>query len=162
VKILVAGNIASGKSTIIHETLKSLKGWSYHAIDDYRAKYGDHTERGEDSARGAFIRDIVLANDCIVECSGVGKLYSLIKPQLDYMVLVKTSVPRCLQRYKERDSAVVMPKEWFKDWTIEGSVKYINQCHKVTPYDLTLGGISTGLSSRQLLRFIRNKGRCRK
>lgn len=157
-KILVAGNIASGKSTIIHETLKSLKGWSYHAIDDYRAKYGDHTERGEDSARGAFIRDIVLANDCIVECSGVGKLYSLIKPQLDYMVLVKTSVPRCLQRYKERDSSVIVPVEW-GEWNIEESLKHINGCHKRTKYDLTLGGISTELSARQLLRFTRNKGR---
>jgi uridine kinase len=163
VKILIAGNIASGKSTIIREVLKDLEGWTYHAIDDYRAKYGDHTEVGEDSARGAFIRDIVLTDNCIIECSGIGKLYSLIKPQLTHKILVRTNATNCLSRYKERGTLTVMPKEWFKDWTVEKSVKYIEQCHQMTPYDLTVSGASTELSVRQVSRFIqRELKRCSK
>jgi len=154
-KILIAGNIAAGKSTIIREVLKSLPGWSYHAIDDYRDRYGDHTEAGEDAAKGTFIRDIVLANDCIIESSGVGKLYSLIKPQLTHMVLVKTSTARCLKRYQERDADVIVPKEWGK-WNVYESIKYIEGCHKRTKYDLTLSGSSQDLSVNRLQRFIKH------
>jgi len=156
VKILIAGNIASGKSTIARDLLSKLPNWSYHAIDDYRAKYGDHTEAGEDAARGTFIRDIVLANNCIIECSGVGKLYSLIKPQLTHMVLVKTSAAKCIERYKARDTSVIVPNEWGV-WNVEESIKYIEGCHKRTKYDLTLSGSAKELSIRKVLIMIGRK-----
>lgn len=153
-KILVAGNIASGKSTIIREALKDYPCIKVVAIDDLRAKYGDHTERGEDQARGAFIRDIVLSDNCIIECCGVGKLYSLIKPQLTHMVLVHTDRHKCLARYIERGTDSIIPKEWFKNWEIQDSLHHMDRCHRVTRYDITMPGTNKTLAVKQLKRFI--------
>ena len=137
-KILISGNIASGKGTLIRQLVEELPYYDHIAIDDYRERYGDGTEDGELRAREQFIFDIRWSEFCFIECTGVGKLYSLVKPEIDYNFLLYTNQKVCLKRFDERGTRAVIPSNWFTGKTLSQSLYYINTCHDRTKYKLTV------------------------
>jgi predicted kinase len=139
-KILLSGNIASGKGTLIKSVIEKLPDYEHLAIDDYREKYGDHTEDGEIRAREQFIFDLRWCENCIIECTGVGRLYSQVKPEIDANFLLLTPVKECEKRFKDRGTEAVLPSNWFKNSSLAQSLNYISECHKRTKYKLTIRG----------------------
>jgi hypothetical protein len=137
-KVLISGNIASGKGTLIRGLVEELPDYEHLAIDDYRAKYGDGTEDGELRAREQFIFDIRWSENCFIECTGVGKLYSLIKPEIEANFLLYTNQKLCLKRFEERNTKAIIPLNWFRGKKLSQSLYYINTCHDKTKYKLTV------------------------
>ena len=137
-KILISGNIASGKGTLIRGLIEELPDYDHIAIDDYRQRYGDETEDGEFRAREQFIFDIRWSQNCFIECTGVGKLYSLVKPELEANFLLYTNQKVCIKRFSERNTKAILPFNWFRGKTLSQSLYYINTCHDKTTYKLTV------------------------
>ncbi len=133
-RILLSGNISSGKGTLIKGVLPHLEDYEHLAIDDYREKYGDRTEEGETLARQQFLFDIKWNENCLIECTGIGVLYRMIKPFVDHNFLLRTSNQICFDRFQKRGTNAVLPSNWFKDIDLMSSLKYIEICHGRTKY----------------------------
>ena len=72
-KIFVVGRYLSGKTTI-SKRLAEEKGMLYFAIDDYRHKYSDGSQPGENFAYKMFVRDCThkqAYKDRVIECTGL-------------------------------------------------------------------------------------------
>lgn len=135
-KILICGNIASGKGTLIKGVLEHLEDFEHLAIDDYRNKYGDGTQEGEDRAREQFIFDIRFSENCLVECTGVGKLFSMVRAEVDYRFLLSTKPEECEKRFNDRDTKVTLPSTWFTGKSLRSSIDDIDKLHNKTGYKL--------------------------
>lgn len=135
-KILICGNISSGKGTLIKSVLERLDNFEHIAIDDYRLRYGDGTQDGEDRAREQFIFDIRFSENCLVECTGVGKLFSMVKPEVDYRFLLSTDPSECERRFNDRGTEVPLPKTWFSGKSLRDSINDIDKLHSRTGYKL--------------------------
>ena len=104
-KILVFGNIGSGKTTVANR-LKDKYPFEIISIDDYRRKFSDCSKEGEIIARDSFYRDAGKEKENqIIKCLGVGdvadRLYELlfdIKEPIICLILVvsKTLFPHRL------------------------------------------------------------------
>ncbi|MCK5616545.1 hypothetical protein KAR91_82545, partial [Candidatus Pacearchaeota archaeon] len=102
----------------------------------YRESYGDGTQGGEDRAREQFIFDIRFSENCLVECTGVGKLYSLAKSEVDYRFLLSTKPEECERRFNERGTKVPLPKTWFTGKSLRDSIDDIDKLHSKTGYKM--------------------------
>lgn len=105
-KILVCGNINSGKSYLIDKLVKLLPGYKVAKIDEYRKMFGVGTIETEIVARQKFV-DYVVSTQCVIaELSGMGdlglSLYSQLEGHSFILILVDTSVGICLQRLQNK------------------------------------------------------------
>ncbi|MDO6428903.1 hypothetical protein Q4489_18035 [Thalassotalea sp. 1_MG-2023] len=77
-KILVIGNIASGKSTLSNSILGLYPEFCSISIDEMRKLHSDGSELGEKYAKQVFIDCISSDETCqIIEFSGIGELAAL-------------------------------------------------------------------------------------
>ena len=114
-KVLIFGNIGSGKTTIINK-LKEVFPWEVNAIDDYRRRYGDGTKENELIAQNFFYEAIKKSENQIIECLGIGtvseELHSILCQNDEKLLCVKiiTSKNICLSRLEKRIWDIPFPK----------------------------------------------------
>ncbi len=107
-KILVFGNVGSGKSYLINELSALLPDFEVLAIDDFRRKIGDGSMEKEIEAKEAFIAAIQPDKNQIIEAMGFGETGFLIASELKYsdekklIILLTTPLDICLKRIKNR------------------------------------------------------------
>ncbi len=94
-KILLIGNISSGKSTINRLLICSLSNFSTISIDSVRISYGDGSEEAEDKCKEIFLRSIGDHENEIIEISGIGKLGVNVTKKLRDEKNVLILNPRC-------------------------------------------------------------------
>ncbi|MDR3596502.1 hypothetical protein [Clostridium sp.] len=114
-KILLFGNIASGKTTLLQK-LKEDISWPDISIDDYRRKYGNGSYKNELTAKKHFLEDIEINKNQFIECLGVGrfskKLFSFICKSDEEIICIKLVTPKdiCRSRLKTRIWDIPFPK----------------------------------------------------
>ncbi|MGK0388352.1 MAG: adenylate kinase family enzyme [Maribacter sp.] len=131
-KILLLGNIGSGKTTISTALAEQNSDWEYIAIDDFRKELSDGTIKGDAKAKSVFVKKISHDNDCqIIECTGLGRLGSSVFRRLqkyegELLVLVlNVSLEICITRIKDRIWDIPFPKN------ITGGEKLVKKLHKI-------------------------------
>lgn len=113
-KLLVFGNIASGKSTLCGLLQSKLPDFEYVSIDNYRRRFGDGTRSGELEALKEFGLSIKPGINQIIEAMGLGKTAELIASRIRrdepvFMVILSTPTEVCLQRLVDRTEWVPYP-----------------------------------------------------
>ncbi len=116
-KILVFGNIGSGKTTFCTALSKKLEGWEYLAVDDFRRTFSDGTMKADSVAKSAFVKSVSHDNRLqIIESSGFGRLGSSLHRRLqkyegNLIVLVLVAdLEICLKRLEKRIWDVPFPE----------------------------------------------------
>jgi len=101
-KILVCGNINSGKSHCINLLSNLYKNFNVIQIDEWRKKYGDGTIEGEKTVQQKFIDDILNTDNVFVELSGMGPLGKALAERIEHksfiVLYIKEKVEVCLDR----------------------------------------------------------------
>lgn len=114
-KILVFGNIGSGKSTVINE-LKEQFPFEVIAIDEFRRKFGDGSKANELEARSNFFSAIKQNKNQFIECIGVGQvadeLFQLLRRFKEPIICLTLTTPKevCEQRLGERIWDIPFPE----------------------------------------------------
>ena len=112
-KILITGNLGSGKSHLGFLAKQALPPFTYHAIDDYRRVWGDGSMEKEAVARAAFLRDIAAKGPMIIECTGLGDLGIEVRDALRtshlLVICLEVELRICLERLKKRSWDVPYP-----------------------------------------------------
>jgi len=102
VKVLVCGNINSGKSHCINILAELYKNFSVIQIDEWRRRYSDGTIEGEKTAQQKFINDVLCAENAFIELSGLGPLGNLLAEKIErksfILLYIKESAGICLDR----------------------------------------------------------------
>jgi len=105
-KVLVCGNINSGKSYCINALSRLYSNFAVIQIDDYRRRYGNGLPDGEELARRCFINAVSDADDAFVELSGMGPLGKALAAKMEYksfiILYVHETADVCLQRIKDK------------------------------------------------------------
>ncbi len=117
-KVLVLGNIGSGKTTICQNILTQDRRWQLVSIDEFRRQYGDGSLKGEYLARKHFLDEVNQKNSWqLIECTGLGELGAALYKQLKNspmkvsVMIVQCDPEICLQRIQNRDwSQIPYPK----------------------------------------------------
>ncbi|NCA92231.1 hypothetical protein EOM82_03140 [bacterium] len=106
-RILVCGNISSGKSYLIDKFKTMLPMYDIAQIDAYRNQYGDGTIEKELIARTKFVEAVTRNDNIIVELSGMGplarQLQEAIPPKTFIVLYVDTDAEICVRRSKDKD-----------------------------------------------------------
>ena len=124
-RILVLGNINSGKSFIINELKEKFDNYTIIQLDDYRKKYSDGSINGEQRARQIFVENVLQNNNCLVEFTGLGELAVELNNLLhnkSYLILetVYPSVDKLVERIdRKKFDNIPYP---FKCETIEQTI----------------------------------------
>lgn len=114
-KILVFGNIGSGKSTVVN-SLKKVFPFEVIAIDDFRRKFGDGSKSSELVARQNFFAAIKQNQNQFIECIGTGKvaneLFLLLQTHTEPIIclILITPIEICKQRLEERIWDIPFPQ----------------------------------------------------
>jgi shikimate kinase len=114
-KILIFGNICSGKTTLALRLSSEFK-MEMLSIDDYRRKFGDGTWEAEKNVQEHFFKDISKDRNQIIETLGVGsvseKLYSLLKTfnSIYICIILKADLDTLKKRVKDRKWDIPFPK----------------------------------------------------
>lgn len=115
-KILLFGNIGSGKTSISRRLLTEFPTFEYLAIDEFRKKYGDGTKKKEEEAKELFLNAIQTDDTPqIIESTGLGKLGEAIYDKLiscnDYVLVVvlQVEVPVLVERLQMREWDIPFP-----------------------------------------------------
>lgn len=114
-KILVFGNIGSGKSTLSRMLTDRLKEFELVAIDDFRKRYGDGTMDAEQVAKRCFYNAVVPEKNQIIEVMGAGDtgetLFDIMQSlqERKLVIILKTPLEECLLRLKERQWDIPYP-----------------------------------------------------
>jgi hypothetical protein len=113
-KLLVLGNLASGKSGLAR-ALGRETGWPVAGIDDARRGVGDGTPAGEARAWARFLAEAEEPRPAVLECTGGGPFVHLLRLALRRctlpwgVVLVRTPAAECLHRARLRGLDVPYP-----------------------------------------------------
>ena len=107
-KILIFGNLASGKTYLSNEIQLFFPNVEYLAIDDFRRKIGDGSMEQELKAKQSFFDSIKVNHFQIIEATGCGDTGETIaqllaqtnEPKLLY--ILQTPLKICSERLKSR------------------------------------------------------------
>ncbi|MDB5088589.1 MAG: hypothetical protein JWR09_2583 [Mucilaginibacter sp.] len=114
-KILVFGNVGSGKTTLISLLSKSVL-FEVVAIDDFRRKFSDGSKEGETEARKQFFASIKKNKNQFIECIGVGKvadeLFELLNKNtvIAICLILHASKEICINRLANRVWDIPFPE----------------------------------------------------
>lgn len=104
-RVLVIGNMGSGKSTVATLVSKRL-GLRFFALDEFRTEHSDGSLAGEFLAKAEWFRQIQNHEECVLEFTGLGAGALLLKELLiaSGVLIVKLSCPveECLRRVQAR------------------------------------------------------------
>ena len=102
-KLLVLGNIASGKSGLTRSVSRDT-GWPAAGIDDARRRLGDGSAAGEARAWAYFLAQAEEHRAAVLECTGGGPFTHLLRLALRRsglpwgVLFVRTPAVECLRR----------------------------------------------------------------
>ena len=158
-KILIFGNIASGKSTLIDKLKIVLSDFEIIAIDDFRKCYGNGSMEYEKYAKQRFLEAIVPCKNQIIEAMGTGNTGKYLFEKLSVLqehnlvVILQTPLSVCQERLKQRKwdipypaptkQAFILAEETDKK-IISGSLatfwRTLNKClvYEIKNYDETI------------------------
>ena len=128
-KVVVLGNIGSGKTTLSRALADRLSGFETIAIDDYRKCYGDGTMETEIVAKNKFLNAIIPEEKQIIEIMGIGdtgeKLFKKISgfPEKKVILILRTSLEECILRLKERQWDIPYPAPAEKAFILAGKTE---------------------------------------
>ncbi|QSB02017.1 hypothetical protein JWZ98_03380 [Methylomonas sp. EFPC1] len=94
-KILLIGNISSGKSVIGRLLVDEFNNFEYISIDSIRKVYGDETAEAEEECKEIFLSKIHSTRDQIIEFSGGGKLREAVTARIKNERNILILNPRC-------------------------------------------------------------------
>lgn len=103
-KILLFGNLGSGKSRLAACFIKRHPGYLHVAIDEFRRSCSDGSTNGERVAKQGFINTIEPGRAQIIEATGLGDTAALLATKMRSMsdrslvVLLTTPLELCLDR----------------------------------------------------------------
>ena len=106
-KIIILGNIGTGKSTMTR-LLAKVYNWEIVAIDEFRRKYGNNTVESEFFAREQFYNSLHLQKDQIIECTEIGLVADRVikilndSDELKICVILSASTSTRKARLKKR------------------------------------------------------------
>ena len=139
-RILITGNIASGKTTLIQALIRRLYEADIHVphigIDHMRGLYSDGTPEGEELARMRYKRAVEDTPYCFMECCPYSHAYEAIAHMIDYTVLVLCDTALCIERYSIRGTHTHTRTHS----TIAADVMAVNSKVKRVPYSVTYAG----------------------
>lgn len=113
-KLLVLGNIASGKSGLVR-AVAGETGWPAAGIDDARRRFGDGSAACEARAWAHFLAQAEEPRPAVLECTGGGPFTHLLRLALrrsglpQAVLLVRTPAAECLRRALVRGLDVPYP-----------------------------------------------------
>lgn len=122
-KILIFGNLASGKSYLCNKILEAIPDLEFLAIDNFRKMFGDGTMDKEIVAKHEFLNNIKLGKFQLIEATGLGDKEEAIldilkeREELKLIIIIKTPLETCLERMEIRVWDVpypAPPKQAFK------------------------------------------------
>ena len=114
-KIMVFGNICSGKSYLVNEVDGMFPGFEIVSVDDFRRRYGDGSMESEKRAKEVFLNAIVDGENQIVEAMGTGDTGEAIRERVQnfsenvFVIILTTALPVCLERLSKRGCDVPYP-----------------------------------------------------
>lgn len=114
-KVLLFGNLGSGKSHLAERSLQRFPAFELVSVDAYRRKYGDGTQEAERLAKDRFIRGVIQGRRQLIEATGLGETGQLLAKRLEtfgeplLIVLLTTPLSVCLARLSERRWEVPYP-----------------------------------------------------
>jgi adenylate kinase family enzyme len=133
-KVIVFGNLASGKSYLADKIRNEIPSLEYLFVDDFRRKIGDGTMEKEIEAKQTFLNNIKLDKLQLIEATGLGdtgeSIANILKDsnELKFILILKTPLEICLERLKTRVWDIpypAPPKQAFK--LAEATDKLINE-----------------------------------
>jgi len=122
-KIIVFGNLASGKSYLSEKIHNEIPNIEYLAVDNFRRKIGDGTMEKEIEAKQTFLNRIKLDKLQLIEATGLGDTGETIakilkeSKEFKFIVILKTPLEICLERLNTRVWDIpypAPPKQAFK------------------------------------------------
>lgn len=104
-KIIIVGNIASGKSTIAAKLAEQTK-FQLLQIDAYRKLHGDGSREADHAAKRAFADACGMPGNFVIELLGTGQTALMVyRAVYNYPTMVfgiYATPATCLSRYKQR------------------------------------------------------------
>jgi adenylate kinase family enzyme len=113
-KVLIFGNVGSGKTTLIKK-LNDIFPFEVISIDDFRRKFGDGSKEKELAARQYFLLAVKEKENQFIECLGVGmvadKLFELLglTDEIIICIVLISSNDTCLSRLPNRNWDIPFP-----------------------------------------------------
>lgn len=169
-KIIIIGNICSGKTTISKMLAKQFKV-EHVELDEYRRKHNRlRTIDGENKAKRLFIDRANGHQKSIVEITGSGKTFDMIKRSAELTICLEASNATIKKRVRERLESKKyrmppFPKEWGADFngTKEAMYRFIDFCNEALldcSRDMTLNTDELTISEvcDEIVKEIKKKG----
>jgi adenylate kinase family enzyme len=138
-RLIIIGNIASGKTTLAKKLAEHYK-IPILSIDDFREKYNISGDAfGENHAWDLFIHFIMQTDKCIVDTTGTSKHYFKMMTIVNgpkIIIKIDSNQAQCLKNYEKRKrSGYKMPPiPWKMD--IKNSLHRNDTVLKLLDYDI--------------------------
>jgi len=107
-KVLIFGNLASGKSYLANKICENIPDLEYLTIDDFRRKFGDGSMEKENLSKQTFLNSIIPNKFQLIEASGFGdtgvKIAQLLQQTSEHKIIfmLRISLETCLKRLEKR------------------------------------------------------------
>jgi len=114
-KILIFGNLASGKSYLAEKIQKAIPDLEYLSIDNFRRQFGNGTMEKELLAKQKFLDNINLDKSQLIEATGLGDTGEVIAKKLQqtkefkFIIILKIPLRISLIRLKNRTWDIPYP-----------------------------------------------------
>lgn len=114
IKIIIIGNVCSGKTTLAKIIQKEFE-WNFYSIDSLRNQYSDGTIAGDYCAYEKFLRHLQAEPPCILEFSGASIHKHTIRTAISLykipyiLIYVKIPIDLIKERLQKREMVVPAP-----------------------------------------------------
>lgn len=126
-KIIIVGNIGSGKSRVCSLVCQRHPNIKWVAIDEFRRKFGDGSMAAESIARGEFLKAAESNVPMVIECMGRGDLAAELSKKLGkspvLVIILQVDLDTCIYRLGQRVWDVPYPG------TINGAFELCKTAH---------------------------------